>query len=64
MFQNFNAISLPIKINFKFGGAHGIALYVKEDLFDKTDVNIENILSESVLWGSVNLKKYINSIFT
>ena len=56
-FNEFKSVSLPIKnANYRFGGVHGIAVYFRESLCDYIEINVENILTDSILLCNINCK--------
>ena len=54
-FSGFKVIEMPIKKdNHKYGGIHGIALYVKENLYENVTILCNETNSESILWCKIN----------
>ena len=64
MFPNFKPIEMPKKIfNHKFGGIHGLCIYLREELYDTAEIMTNDTKSESVLWCKINSKVSKTSFF-
>ena len=55
-FPGFEHFSMPVKKEeHKFGGIHGISLYVRNGILDKIDMHNEDTLSDSILWAKLTV---------
>ena len=63
-FENFKAISMPIKNEkYKFGGAHGLCIYVRDEVFDKIQILTDETVTECMLWVKLSIKSSTFSFY-
>ena len=63
-FDNFKPIPMPIQSEkYKFGGVHGLCIYVRDDIFDEVQVLNDHTVTDCVLWVKLSIKSSKFSIY-